>query len=197
MQHLKPQQAVPYSGHASTQTEATSNSDGSPSSLRPLNGRGSSGESSNADKWFDQSNNDPRDNSNSYADNDPPFFMRHGSSSESPPDGHVQRLRQQINRDGSQSLPLRAGQMKLGTPGGSSTEDFRGVIDDLTIENKKLKRRLKKYEKLHDAHLKNDKLFEIRVHGLEADKKRELEELLRTFAGNLAPQQPTPGFQWL
>jgi hypothetical protein len=84
--------------------------------------------------------------------------------------------------------------MKLGTPGGSSTEDFRGVIDDLTIENKKLKRRLKKYEKLHDAHLKNDKLFEIRVHGLEADKKRELEELLRTFAGNLAPQQPTPGF---
>jgi hypothetical protein len=72
MQHLKPQQAVPYSGHASTQTEATSNSDGSPSSLRPLNGRGSSGESSNADKWFDQSNNDPRDNSNSYADNDPP-----------------------------------------------------------------------------------------------------------------------------
>jgi hypothetical protein len=194
MQHLKPQQAVPYSGHASTQTEATSNSDGSPSSLRPLNGRGSSGESSNADKWFDQSNNDPRDNSNSYADNDPPFFMRHGSSSESPPDGHVQRLRQQINRDGSQSLPLRAGQMKLGTPGGSSTEDFRGVIDDLTIENKKLKRRLKKYEKLHDAHLKNDKLFEIRVHGLEADKKRELEELLRTFAGNLAPQQPTPGF---
>ena len=84
--------------------------------------------------------------------------------------------------------------MKLGTPGGSSAEDFRGVIDDLTIENKKLKRRLKKYEKLHDAHLKNEKLFEIRVHGLEADKKRELEELLRNFAGNLATQQPTSGF---
>ena len=194
MQHLKPQQAVPYSGNTSTQTEATSNSDGSPSSLRPLNGRGSSGESSNADKWFDQSNNAPRDNSNSYADNDPPFFMRHGSSSESPPDAQIQRLRQYINNDGSQSLPLRAGQMKLGTPGGSSTEDFRGVIDDLTIENKKLKRRLKKYEKLHDAHLKNDKLFEIRVHGLEADKKRELEELLRNFAGNLATQRPISGF---
>ena len=195
MQKSKPQQAISDTGNTSTQTENTSNSDGSPSSLRPLNGRGSSGESSNADKWFDQSNNAPRDNSNSYADNDPPFFMRHGSSSESPPDGHhMQSVPQYINHDGSQSLPLRAGQMKLGTPGGSSAEDFRGVIDDLTIENKKLKRRLKKYEKLHDAHLKNDKLFEIRVHGLAADKKRELEELLRNFAGSLATQQPASGF---
>jgi hypothetical protein len=194
VQNFKSQNGVPHSGRTSTQTEVTSNSDGSPSSLRPLNGRGSSGESSNADKWFDQSNNDPRDHSNSYNDNDPPFFMRHGSSSESPPEGHhLQRRQQFMNNDGTQSLPLRAGQMKLGTPGGSSTEDFRGVIDDLTVENKKLKRRLKKYEKLHDAHLKNDKLFEIRVHGLEADKKRELEELLRSFAGSLATQ-PTPNF---
>ena len=194
VQNLKAPQAVPQSGHTSTQTELTSNSDGSPSSLRPLNGRGSSGESSNADKWFDQSNYAPKESSNSYADNDPPFFMRHGSSSESPPDGHNQQFRQYMNHDGSQSLPLRAGQLKLGTPGGSSAEDYRGVIDDLTIENKKLKRRLKKYEKLHDAHLKNEKLFEIRVHGLEADKKRELEELLRNFAGNLATQQPASEF---
>jgi hypothetical protein len=82
--------------------------------------------------------------------------------------------------------------MRAGTDGESS-DDFRGVIDDLTIENKKLKRRLKKYEKLHDAHLKDDKLFEIRVHGLEADKKRELEEILRAFAAGLAPQ-PAPAF---
>ncbi|KAM0704544.1 hypothetical protein Q7P35_008778 [Cladosporium inversicolor] len=196
VQNSNAQQAALNTGQTSNQTEVTSTSDGSPSSLRPLNGRGSSGESSNADTWFDQSNNAPRDDNHNYADNDPPFFMRHGSSSESPPEGHVQQqhLRQYLNHDGSQSLPLRAGQMKLGTPGGSSAEDFRGVIDDLTIENKKLKRRLKKYEKLHDAHLKNDKLFEIRVHGLEADKKRELEELLRNFAGNLATQQPSSGF---
>lgn len=194
VQSLKPAQAVPYNGHNSTQTEVTSNSDGSPSSLRPLNGRGSSGESSNADKWFDQSNNAPKDHSNSYADNDPPFFMRHGSSSESPPDGQMQRLQHYINHDGTRSLPLRAGQMKPDTPDGSSTGDFRGVIDDLTIENKKLQRRLKKYEKLHDAHLKNDKLFEIRVHGLEADKKRELEDLLRNFASSLATAQPAPEF---
>lgn len=185
----------PSNDQTSTKAEK---SDGSPSSLRPLNGRGSSGESSNADKWFDQSNNDVRDNSTSYADNDPPFFMRNGSSSESPPD-QLQRLRQYMGHDGAQSLPLRTGLMNLGTDGGSSAEDFRGVIDDLTVENKKLKRRLKKYEKLHDAHLKNEKLFEIRVHGLEPDKKRELEEILRNFAGGLStksgPEFPTNGYE--
>ena len=178
--------------HTSLKAE---NSDSSPSSLLPLTGRGSSGETSNADRWFDQSNNDVRDNSASFADNDPPFFMRNGSSSESPPDvgsrGPV----------GAQSLPLRTGLMNLGTDGGSSNEDFRGVIDDLTIENKKLKRRLKKYEKLHDAHLKNEKLFEIRIHGLEPEKKRELEDLLRTFAGSLStkhtPEFPANGYEGL
>lgn len=186
MSNAKPQStaANPSSG---------SNSDGSPSSLRPLNGRGSSGESSNADTWFDQSNNDVRDNTKNYADNDPPFFMRNNSSSGSPPDGPSHLRTHYTGNEGAQSLPIRAGMLRMGTDGGSSTEDFRGVIDDLTIENKKLKRRLKKYEKLHDAHLKNDKLFEIRVHGLEADKKRELEELLRNFAGSLSTQ-PTPEF---
>lgn len=88
--------------------------------------------------------------------------------------------------------------LRLGTDG-SSTEDFRSVIDDLTVENKKLKRRLKKYEKLHDSHLKDEKLFEIRVHGLAGDKKRELEELLRNFAGNLnrptGPEFPANGYE--
>ncbi|KAJ9633940.1 hypothetical protein H2199_009189 [Coniosporium tulheliwenetii] len=74
--------------------------------------------------------------------------------------------------------------MRLGTEG-SSTDDFRSVIDDLTIENKKLKRKLKKYEKLYDAHLQDEKLFEIRVHKLPPHKKRELEETLKKFAMGL------------
>ena len=82
------------------------------------------------------------------------------------------------------SLHRRTGLMHLGTAA-SSSEDFRSVIDDLTVQNKKLKRKLKKYEKLHDAHLQNDKLFEIRVHGLPPHKKRELEETLRKFASGL------------
>lgn len=68
---------------------------------------------------------------------------------------------------------------------GSSTEDFRSVIDDLTIANKRLKQRLKRYEKSHDAHLEEDKLFEVRFHGLPDHKKKELEETLRKFAAGL------------
>lgn len=79
---------------------------------------------------------------------------------------------------------------------GSSSEDFRSVIDDLTVENKKLKKKLRKYEKLYDAHLQQEKLFEIKVHGLPGPKKRELEETLRNFAMSLddsrSPQQCLP-----
>lgn len=64
----------------------------------------------------------------------------------------------------------------------SSTDDFRGVIDDLTVANKKLKRKLKRYEKMYDAHLQDEKLFEVKIHGLSVKKKRELEETLRKFA---------------
>ena len=91
--------------------------------------------------------------------------------------------------------PLNVADGAFGTDG-SSTEDYRGVIDDLTIENKKLKRKLKKYEKLHDSHLKDDKLFEVRIHGLPAAKKRELEETLRKFTASLGSDSfPASGYE--
>jgi len=85
------------------------------------------------------------------------------------------------------SLPFHALLHKNDTED-SGSSDFRAVIDDLTVQNKKLKKRLKKYEKLHDAHLKDEKLFEVRVHGLSSNKRRELEELLRRFAVGAAGQ---------
>ncbi|KAK5692337.1 hypothetical protein LTR17_025362 [Elasticomyces elasticus] len=141
--------------------------------------RESSDESSNAEQWFEQSNNAVRE----YADHNSPFFMRHNSSSETSPNtlGHGNQVSGGVT--GS-----RPNLMRLGTDG-SSTSDFRGVIDDLTIENKKLKRKLKRYERLHDSHLKDEKLFEVRIHGLPADKKRELEETLRKFAVSIG-QKP-------
>ena len=66
----------------------------------------------------------------------------------------------------------------------SNTEDFRGVIDDLTIQNKRLRRKLKQYEKLHCSHLQEEKLFEVRIHGLAAHRKRDLEEILRSFVSS-------------
>lgn len=64
-------------------------------------------------------------------------------------------------------------------------EDFRSVIDDLTVENKRLKEALKRYRQFGPDLLKEDKLFEIKVHGLPKTKKRELEATLRDFAASL------------
>ena len=67
----------------------------------------------------------------------------------------------------------------------NNSEDFRSVIDDLTIENRRLRKRLQKYEQLHCGNLQSDKLFEIRVHGLPASKKRRLERTLQDFTSSL------------
>lgn len=67
----------------------------------------------------------------------------------------------------------------------SSAEDYRSVIDDLTIENKRLKDELKRYRQFGPELLRKDRLFEIKVHGLAGTKRRELESTLRDFAASL------------
>ncbi|KAK5117204.1 hypothetical protein LTR85_008972 [Meristemomyces frigidus] len=172
----------------------------SPSHPQPL-GRNSSGNSSNAENWFEHSNNDVQTNSVSYMDDEPPFFMRNNSSSsDKTPHGQARLGRDFGNMSSNNSLQVRAELLGLGADG-DSAEDYRGVIDDLTVENKKLKRRLKKYERLHDGHLKDEKLFEVRIHGLPAEKKRELEETLQKFASNLGKERaadfPANGYEGL
>jgi len=183
-------------------TELSSGGSGSsPSSLKPLIGKDDSGESSNADKWFEKSNNNASPNSTGYPESErrcpsftyasstnlsvdsPPFFIHNSSSGETPGD----QRRTSLNQPDVGNDPMRSNIIRFGTDN-SSTEDFRGVIDDLTIENKKLKRKLKTYEKLQDSHLKDEKLFEVRVHGLPVAKKRELEDMLRKFAMGLSGQ---------
>ncbi|KAF2753605.1 hypothetical protein EJ05DRAFT_514569 [Pseudovirgaria hyperparasitica] len=144
----------------------------SPSSVRQPK-QNSSGESSDAGRWFETSNNDVCQRNDFSPDNDPPFFLRNSSSSETPPEGT-------IPFPPTLSAVQRAGLGNLQTEG--SSDDYRSVIDDLTIENKQLKKRLKRYEKMHDAHLQGDRLFEVRFHALPPQKKRELEETLRKFA---------------
>lgn len=156
-----------------------------PSSISPrlYTHNHSSGESSDAAGWFERTNNDASHDA-SFVDNDPPFLLHNSSSSErTPPDA---------NHQGMPTLPYRPNLMNLGTDG-SSTEDFRSVIDDLTIANKKLKQRLRKYERVYDAHLQEDKLFEVRFHGLSDHKKKELEETLRKFAAGLDDSSERPG----
>ena len=64
-------------------------------------------------------------------------------------------------------------------------EELREVIDDLTVENKRLKRLLKSQRSTPQPRpAANDRLFDIRVHGLSAEKKCELELLLRNFTAH-------------
>jgi hypothetical protein len=138
----------------------------------------SSGESSDAGRWFEKTNNDVRQAGDSSNDSEPPFFLRNSSSADTPPEGpstrHVPKQSAVAYRPGTALFAVD----------GNNMDDFRSVIDDLTVANKKLKQKLKKYERVQDAH-KEEKLFEVRFHGLPEHKKKELAETLRKFAAEL------------
>lgn len=97
---------------------------------------------------------------------EPPFFLNHDRSSSAQRDNHSPRG---IFRHGTRD----------------SIEDYRSVIDDLTVENRLLRQKLERYERLHCAHLQHGKLFEVKIHGLPDHKKRELEQALRRIVAGL------------
>ncbi|KAJ4213084.1 hypothetical protein NW757_014768 [Fusarium falciforme] len=127
---------------------------------------------SDPQKWFDHSNQNPTATiGNNTIDIDFPFFQPESSSSNS-------------------ESPYSQNQYQLAPPNlsmahSSSADDYRSVIDDLTIEIQQLKEELKRYRQTGPDILRKDTLFEIRIHGLPEKKKRELEAILRDFAANL------------
>ena len=116
--------------------------------------------------------------SNGLSD-EPPYFLPQHSSQDSEFDDRLQQI--SYKQPGQVS---NTGQFASAT-NASNASDFRSVIDDLTIENKKLKQRLRRLEKTHSPHLENERLFEVTIHGLSARKRRKLEEKLREFTANL------------
>ncbi|KAE9369545.1 hypothetical protein N431DRAFT_344739 [Stipitochalara longipes BDJ] len=131
----------------------------------------------NLQKWFDRSNRRPETGIlQSLEDNDPPYFLPRNSSSTS----------NACSDSRAKYYPLQLKPRGLQTDtNGSSADDYRSVIDDLTIENKKLKAKLRKYEKTQKPHLEKDRLFEVKIHSLPARKRRELENVLRDFASTI------------
>ncbi|EXK26083.1 hypothetical protein FOMG_17308 [Fusarium oxysporum f. sp. melonis 26406] len=67
----------------------------------------------------------------------------------------------------------------------NSADDYRSIIDDLSLEIQQLKKELKHRKKSGPAMLHKDRLFEIKIQGLPPLKKRELEAILRDFATDL------------
>lgn len=153
-----------------------------------LNRNGGSGKDNDADDWFVQSNNDGRGDIRAFADNDPPFYIS-GSSSSEPGEQQQQGLRQNLAGDSTKRTHQMNGVLQLGDD--RNTKDLGSIINDLTIRNKRLRRRLQRYKKQYTSRdsFNDRKLFEVRVHRLGTEEKRELEEMLYNFVSSLPNRQ--------
>ncbi|KAI5855327.1 frequency clock protein-domain-containing protein [Tricharina praecox] len=171
------------------------------------NGSGGSGQSkltrkSTAEDWFNAFNRDVRGNQ-SYPnyDNDSPYYLpsqhrkkhQQGARSAWPPRVHSGGFPERSSIPNS----YRGGPVQvLESTEESNSDSFRSVIDDLTIKNQRLKRRLRRLEGLHGQHATHaERLFELRVHDLPEEKKAELERILQSFTANIenerAAQEPS------
>lgn len=151
----------------------------------------------NAEKWFDDSNKNVRDDHGSdYMDDEPPFYLAERPLQGIPPRpfAHVPDVPSKPGHGDplSDGLGFRPSMRELSLNGDSS-EDYRSVIDDLTVENQRLRQRLKKYRTLDSSHLQKEKLFEVTFHGLSPEKRWELENTLREFVSGLEESSPNTG----
>ncbi|KAI0096886.1 frequency clock protein [Nemania sp. FL0031] len=148
--------------------------------------KNSSGESnetgwSDPRQWFEQSNQNATGALKPSAmDVDPPFFQKETDSSNEEAHNIVQSQSPAYRHAQGRGPSFRPSLAKS-----SSADDYRSVIDDLTIENKRLREELRKFKQMGPDSLRNDKLFEVKVHGLPSTKKRELEATLRDFTTKL------------
>ncbi|KAL9625617.1 MAG: hypothetical protein Q9160_000330 [Pyrenula sp. 1 TL-2023] len=135
----------------------------------PTSASGSS-QGNSASKWFNNVNENVHLGGAQTFDNDSPYYLgqRNASvSSDYVPNQDPSVYNQQKSPD-------------------SENEDLRSVIDDLTIKNKRLKRRIRNLQKSSLTPSANDsRLFEVRIHDLPGERKRELEAILRSFASKL------------
>ena len=163
-----------------------------PSPMRPNSMRGDPLGRFKAEKWFEDTNKNASGMKNvPFNDDDPPFYIHRQPSSGGNSTGAIRSDGPTFHGQahGPSTGPTKSLLAKMDFSS-SNSEDFRSVIDDLTVQNQKLKKKLKKYEKLHCSHLQEEKMFEVRIHGLAAHRKRELEETLRNFASSVEAEMP-------
>ncbi|KPV76899.1 uncharacterized protein RHOBADRAFT_51883 [Rhodotorula graminis WP1] len=69
-----------------------------------------------------------------------------------------------------------------------SEQSFRDIVDDLTLQNQKLKARLKRFESARvPSNLRNERLFEVRFFdGLPKQRRREIEGFLTDYVQTLS-----------
>lgn len=114
---------------------------------------------------------------------EPPFYLAHRDPAGADKTSFTQSDRSPHGRysDADESRP--PGMLGHGTC--DCSDEYRSVIDDLTVENKHLKQKLQRFQQLHCSHLQKEKLFEVRIHGIPGHKRRDLEQALREIAARL------------
>lgn len=117
----------------------------------------------------------------SFADGDPPFFLRHNTSSV------VTNAGANRTRYANDSA---WGDMSKGTMHTDVDSTVRSIIDDLTVENKMLRARNKSLERMEKCYREVDKhkLFEISLHNLPPSDARDLEEVVTAFVLSRHPR---------
>ena len=150
----------------------------------------SPGSQTSASRWFDNVNQNVKHDMQSNSDID----GEHVCSLESPrltlytdelpfylhPQVYDPAPAQMSNDPSFGNVPARV------TKEDSENQDLRSVIDDLTIENKRLRQILRERRGPYNSELDRDKIFEVRTCGLSPEKKRELEAILQNFASTIS-----------
>ncbi|KAL8691454.1 MAG: hypothetical protein Q9218_003318 [Villophora microphyllina] len=141
---------------------------------------------SHSEQWFTRLNQQGAGASlNPLFDDEPPFFLPRPS----PDTGNSQALQtdhvSSHPAQTSQQAPLSHSLLSQLELSEHDPNTYRDIIDDLTVQNKKLKRQLKRYEKDCSVSLKHDGLFEVRVRHLPPGKRRELETMLQKFLSTI------------
>ncbi|KAL9012568.1 MAG: hypothetical protein Q9173_002677 [Seirophora scorigena] len=116
---------------------------------------------------------------------DPPFYLQKPSSDVA--SMQFRQLEQSSSRPGlgSQPPPLSHSLLSQLELSENDPNTFREVIDDLTVQNKKLKKHLRRCKRMCSNQLTHEGLFEVRVQNLSLKQKQELENLLQQFVSNI------------
>ncbi|KAL8868446.1 MAG: hypothetical protein Q9174_004987 [Haloplaca sp. 1 TL-2023] len=139
-------------------------------------------------QWFNQLNSQgPGASPIPFVDNAPPFYLQRAPAEGISP--QPMPTDQPSSRPGQapQPAPLSHSLLSRLELSENDPNTFRDIIDDLTVQNKNLKRQLRRYERDRSLGMAHNGCFEVRVQHLSPDKKQELEGILQRFASTIPP----------
>ncbi|GAA5841409.1 hypothetical protein JCM9279_000641 [Rhodotorula babjevae] len=135
----------------------------------------------------------PSDSGSEGGDVSPSSTSSSGSLEANPPASPIVP----VNHEPPEPTYSRGGSTRSGPSTRSGTQDggafvseqsFRDIVDDLTLQNQKLKARLKRFESARvPTNLRNERLFEVRFFdGLPKQRRREIEGFLTDYVQTLS-----------